>query len=136
MIGALVEQICDTSVRKLEIRSKDRLSWNKDHIDRLLTTDNLQEMYTIVYGIFYLISLLPWRVMYLISDVIAFILNHVVGYRKKVVIANLQIAFPEKSQKERASIVKQFYRQFTDNFIEVIKSLIIYITRQGNNEIR
>jgi len=82
-------------------------------------------MYTIVYGIFYLISLLPWRVMYLISDVIAFILNHVIGYRKKVVIANLQIAFPEKSEKERAIIVKQFYRQFTDNFIEVIKLLSI-----------
>lgn len=82
-------------------------------------------MYTIVYGIFYLISLLPWRVMYFISDFIAFILNHVIGYRKKVVIANLQIAFPEKSEKERAIIVKQFYRQFTDNFIEVIKLLSI-----------
>jgi len=82
-------------------------------------------MYTIVYGIFYLISLLPWRVMYLISDGIAFILHHVVGYRKKVVIGNLEIAFPEKSEKERAIIVKQFYRQFTDNFIEVIKLLSI-----------
>ena len=82
-------------------------------------------MYTIVYGIFYLISLLPWAVMYIISDFIAFILNHVIGYRKKVVIANLQIAFPEKSEKDRAIIVKQFYRQFTDNFIEVIKLLSI-----------
>jgi Kdo2-lipid IVA lauroyltransferase/acyltransferase len=82
-------------------------------------------MYTIVYGIFYLISLLPWRVMYMISDFIAFILNHVIGYRKKVVIANLQIAFAEKSAKERSDIVKQFYRQFTDNFVEVIKFLSI-----------
>ena len=82
-------------------------------------------MYTIVYGIFYLISLLPWRVMYIISDFIAFILYRVIGYRKKVVIANLQIAFPEKSEQERAIIVKQFYRQFTDNFIEVIKLLSI-----------
>jgi len=82
-------------------------------------------MYTIVYGIFYLISLLPWAVMYIISDFIAFILNHVIGYRKKVVIANLQIAFPEKPERERAKIAKQFYRQFTDNFIEVIKLLSI-----------
>jgi Kdo2-lipid IVA lauroyltransferase/acyltransferase len=86
---------------------------------------DLQEMYTIVYGIFYLISLLPWRVMYIISDFITFILFHVIGYRKKVVIANLLIAFPEKSERERSDIVKLFYRQFTDNFIEVIKFLSI-----------
>ncbi len=77
-------------------------------------------MYKLVYGIFYLISLLPWRVMYLISDFIAFILYHFVGYRKKVVIANLQIAFPEKSDKERLVIVKRFYRQFTDNLVGVV----------------
>lgn len=63
--------------------------------------------------------------MYLISDFIAFILYYVIGYRKKVVLSNLQIAFPEKPEKDRSDIAKQFYRQFTDNFIEVIKFLSI-----------
>ncbi len=40
--------------------------------------------------------------MYLISDLITFFLYHVIGYRKKVVIANIQIAFPEKSERERS----------------------------------
>lgn len=83
------------------------------------------EMYKIVYGIFYLISLLPWRIMYIISDCIAFLLYHVIGYRKKVVMDNLQTAFPEMTERERLGIAKKFYLQFTDNFIEVIKFLSI-----------
>ena len=82
-------------------------------------------MYKFVYGILYLFSLLPWRVMYIISDCIAFVLYHVIGYRKKVVMGNLSIAFPEKNQTERTKIAKEFYQLFTDNFLEVIKFLSI-----------
>ena len=45
------------------------------------------------------------------------------GYRKKVVLVNLGIAFPEKPEKERRQIAKQFYRNFTDTFIETLKLL-------------
>jgi len=82
-------------------------------------------MYSIVYGLFYLISLLPWRVIYIISDFIAFLLYYIIRYRKPVVMGNLLIAFPEKTQAERIKIAKQFYRQFTDNFLEVIKFISI-----------
>ena len=34
---------------------------------------------------------------------------------------NLLQAFPEKTNQERKKIAKQFYLNFTDNFIEVIK---------------
>ena len=34
---------------------------------------------------------------------------------------NLLSAFPEKTETERKMIAKKFYRNFTDNFIEVIK---------------
>ncbi len=34
---------------------------------------------------------------------------------------NLLQAFPEKTDEERKKIAKQFYVNFTDNFIEVIK---------------
>ena len=38
-----------------------------------------------------------------------------------MVIGNLLQAFPEKTEQERKKIAKQFYLNFTDNFIEVIK---------------
>jgi Kdo2-lipid IVA lauroyltransferase/acyltransferase len=37
------------------------------------------------------------------------------------VMSNLLQAFPEKTGEERKNIAKKFYRNFTDNFIEVIK---------------
>ncbi len=82
-------------------------------------------MYTVFYSFFYLISLLPWRVLYFISDSIAFILRRVIRYRVDVVDQNLKIAFPEKSAKERKKIAKEFYQQFTDSFIETIKMLSV-----------
>jgi len=82
-------------------------------------------MYFVVYGLLYLISLLPWRVLYFFSDGIAFILKHIVRYRVDVVHQNLAIAFPNKSEKERKKIANDFYQQFTDSFIETIKLMSI-----------
>ena len=78
-------------------------------------------MYYIVYGFLYLISLLPFRVLYAISDFTGFVLYRIVRYRKQVILNNLKIAFPEKSDAQRALICKQFYYRFTDNFVELIK---------------
>ena len=78
-------------------------------------------MYYVVYGIFYLLSLLPLRVLYLFSDLAYFLVYYVVGYRKAVVMHNLAIAFPNKTEAERAQIAKDFYRNFTDTLIETIK---------------
>lgn len=78
-------------------------------------------MYYLVYGLFYLISLLPMWILYRIADFLAFLLNHVFKYRYPVVLSNLRIAFPEKTEKERIEIARQFYKNFVDNFIEMIK---------------
>lgn len=78
-------------------------------------------MYYIAYGFLYVLSLLPLRVLYLLSDGIYFLLYHVFGYRKNVVRKNLEIAFPEKTAQERKRIEKQFYKNFIDNFIETLK---------------
>lgn len=82
-------------------------------------------MYHIVYGLFYLLSLLPWRVMYFIGDGIYALVYYVFGYRKVVVMKNLLIAFPEKTEQERLRIAKDFYHNFIDTFIETIKLLSI-----------
>lgn len=82
-------------------------------------------MYSIVYGLFYLLSLLPWRVMFFLSDCIYVLVYYVFGYRKEVVAANLKIAFPEKTNKERKRIEKDFYHQFIDSFVETVKLISI-----------
>jgi KDO2-lipid IV(A) lauroyltransferase len=79
----------------------------------------------IVYYIFtalvWLLSKLPLSVLYIKSDVLAFILYRIAGYRKKVVRENLKNAFPDKTPAERKSIEKQYYRNLADIIIEVIK---------------
>ncbi len=78
-------------------------------------------MYYIVYGLLRLLSLLPMPVLYLLSDFAYFIIFYVAGYRKEVVMNNLSIAFPEKTEDERKAIMKEFYHNFCDTFLEMIK---------------
>jgi len=78
-------------------------------------------LYYIVYGLLYAISLLPLRALYVLSDFAYFLLYYIIGYRKTVVFSNLKQAFPQKTEEERKAIAKKFYKNFTDNFIEVIK---------------
>jgi KDO2-lipid IV(A) lauroyltransferase len=68
----------------------------------------------------WLITLLPLRILYLLSDFLYFILYYLVGYRKYVVIENLKNAFPEKNDNEIVKILRQFYRYLCDYFIESI----------------
>ena len=70
-----------------------------------------------------LIGIMPFGVLYLLSDINAFLLYHVVRYRRKVVRENLTKAFPEKSLKEIKSIEKRNYRNLCDLFAETCKLL-------------
>lgn len=78
-------------------------------------------MYYFVYSLFYLISLLPLRILYFISDIIYVIIFYLIRYRKVVVLKNLQQAFPEKSDTERLQIAKKFYKNFVDSILESLK---------------
>lgn len=80
-------------------------------------------MYYLIYVPILLLSLLPLRVLYVLSDITAFFLFRVFGYRRKVIDSNLAIAFPEKSTAERNSIKRKFHRNFTDSFLETVKCL-------------
>lgn len=82
-------------------------------------------MYYIIYPIFYLLSLLPWWLMYIIADAIYVIVYYFIGYRKNVVFQNLKIAFPNRTEFERKKIAKAFYHNFVDSFIETIKLISI-----------
>jgi KDO2-lipid IV(A) lauroyltransferase len=78
-------------------------------------------------GIFflYLVSLLPFWLLYIISDFLFFVLFYIVGYRRKVVQENLQNSFPEKSIAERADIEKKYFKYLADLIVETIKMISI-----------
>jgi KDO2-lipid IV(A) lauroyltransferase len=80
-------------------------------------------MYRFLYALLYLVSLLPMRLLYLLSDGIYLLVYYAFGYRKQVVLDNLQIAFPDKTAAERVKIAKKFYHNFIDSLIEVVKLL-------------
>ena len=82
-------------------------------------------MYYIIYPLLWLISLLPFRVLYVFSDAIYFLVFHVFAYRKAVVLSNLRIAFPDKTDAERIVIAKQFYHNMIDTFVESIKFITL-----------
>lgn len=89
-------------------------------------------MYYVVFGLFYLLSLLPFFILYGIADVFFVVIYFIAGYRKKVVMENLRYAFPEKSEKELKQIARKFYRNFMDQWIETIK--LISISRKQLNK--
>ena len=82
-------------------------------------------IYIFVYPIIWLISMLPFRVLYFISDIFYFIIFNMVGYRKKIVLNNLKLAFPDKPRNELIEIRKKFYSHFVDIFMEMIKSFTV-----------
>ena len=79
-------------------------------------------VYIIFYPFIWIISKLNFTSIYLISDLLYYILYYIFSYRKKVVRKNLELAFPEKSKKERRRIEKENFRNLTDIFLETFKS--------------
>lgn len=73
----------------------------------------------------YLISVLPFRVLYMLSDFLCFVLYNVAGYRKSVVMTNLRNSFPEKSEAEINILAHKFYHHLCDITLETFKGLTI-----------
>ncbi|RXM42472.1 lysophospholipid acyltransferase family protein [Flavobacterium sp. YO64] len=82
-------------------------------------------VYILAYPLLWLISILPFRLFYLLSDCIYFLIYYVVGYRRKVVKANLALTLPHLSDEERKKIEKKFYQHMCDMFLEMIKTMSI-----------
>ena len=81
--------------------------------------------YILIYPFLWMISILPFRLLYFFSDGVYLLLYYVIGYRKKVVTSNLKLVFPEKSETEIAIIRKKFYKHLCDMFLEMAKTMSI-----------
>jgi KDO2-lipid IV(A) lauroyltransferase len=82
-------------------------------------------VYILVYPILWVISVLPFRILYLFSDFLFIILYKIAGYRTKTVNENLRLVFPNKSEKEIREIRARFYHHLCDMIVEAIKSMTI-----------
>jgi len=82
---------------------------------------NLRKRYYPIWWLLQGIASLPFPVLYFLASGLYGLLYYVIGYRKKVVIQNLQNSFPEKSTNEIAAIAKRFYRNLADIILEIIK---------------
>lgn len=69
--------------------------------------------------------MLPFRILYLISDFAYIIVYYLIGYRRKTVRENLALTLPHLSNKERLIIEKKFYHHLCDMFLEMIKTMNI-----------
>ena len=71
--------------------------------------------------LFRLLSRLPLGLLYIIADFLYYLLLYVVRYRRRVVLENLRLSFPEKSVDEIQAIARGFYRNLTDLIVETIR---------------
>ena len=81
--------------------------------------------YILIYPILWFISILPFRLLYTLSDFLYILMYNVFRYRKQTVIDNLRLVFPEKSDQEIKIITKKFFHHFCDMILESIKSMNI-----------
>ena len=81
--------------------------------------------FKIISVLLFLLSLLPFWILYLFSDILYFLLFHIIKYRRKVVELNLKNSFPEKTVADRLDIEKKFYKHLSDLILESIKTLSI-----------
>lgn len=79
-------------------------------------------IYLLTYPLIKFISILPFSIVYKISNILSFLLHKVVRYRLKTVKKNLNLVFPNKDKEELDEIEKKFYSHFADISIESIKA--------------
>ena len=100
----------------LELHAEEPNSWQlkiKNCVDNCI--------YYIAFGCMYLLSKVPFCVMYAISSVLAVFLFYIVGYRRKVVHQNIKDSFPDKSKIECFEIERTYYVHMCDLFMESLK---------------
>lgn len=67
------------------------------------------------------IALLPFGVLYLLSDLIFLLLKNMIRYRSAVIVVNLRAAFPDKTEEEILQLRNRFYKHLADVFLESVK---------------
>lgn len=80
-------------------------------------------IYWFTYAGMWLLALLPYRALYVLSDIIYFIVRYIIHYRRRVVRRNMKNSFPEKSKQELRKIEQDFYHYICDYMVEEVKMM-------------
>lgn len=78
--------------------------------------------YYCTYPFIYLVALLPFRMLYGLSDGLYYLLR-ISGYRKKIILQNLTRSFPEKSPVAIDTLYKAYNRYLCDLILEILKTI-------------
>ena len=78
----------------------------------------------VIYILFYLISLLPFQVLFILSKTLCKI-NILIKYRSDVAKKNIETSFPQLNESQTNEILKKFYNHLFNLIIEIIKSLTL-----------
>lgn len=80
-------------------------------------------IFILIFPLLWIVSILPHRIFYGVSDIVFFLVYHVFGYRKKIVLSNLKLTFPDKTDTEHKEIRIKFYKHMCDMFMEMVKTM-------------
>jgi len=69
----------------------------------------------------YVVSVTPFRIIYALSNFLAFFYRVILHYRRNLVLKNLKMSFPYREKKEVSKIMSAFYVNFTDTLLEILK---------------
>ncbi len=72
-----------------------------------------------------ILSKLPLAALYGLAFIFYILAYHVWRFRRDIVYTNLENSFPEKSTEEISKIATNFYRNYADVILEMIKSISI-----------
>ena len=81
--------------------------------------------YHLLYALAYVLSLLPFAVLYVLADGCFLFLYYIIRYRRAIVRRNLSSSFPDKSEAELRQTERRFYRWLCDYGVETLKLLTI-----------
>lgn len=75
-------------------------------------------VFILLYPLLWLISILPFRLLYIVSDAVYVLVYYVIRYRRKIVRQNITLALPHLSKKEQLAVEKESYRHLCDMFLK------------------
>lgn len=81
--------------------------------------------FILIYPFLWLISILPFSILYKFSDLVYLVVYYLIGYRKTSVREHLVNTLPHYSKVELLEIEKKFYAHLCDLFLEMIKTMTI-----------
>lgn len=85
-------------------------------------------LYWLTYAGMWLLALLPFEALYVLSDGFYLLMRYVVRYRRQIVRTNLRNSFPEYASERLDEIEREFYHYLCDYMLEEVKMLRMSFT--------